>query len=348
MYIKIPKMTALSVVVILSMLWTGCTITVNQPTGAAPPMAAEAPAIVPAEEMSTLAGTGPDFPMMPTSEWMTIENGQYQWYAFSYDFDEGYAPVEIRMYTEPKDGAILTVRNAEQAQLWREEGKHEHIGCCTVQDLGGDNETDYALWAGELGSSGRYYIVVEHAKNMPEMANYRFTVEGEGVSFPVGAAMPAGEVAAAPAMDMESTPPLSMPEPIKLAGLNGTGPDYALAPTAEWTEIGEGQYQWYAFSYDFDEGYAPVEIRMYTEPKDGAILTVRNVEQAQLWREEGKHEHIGCCTVQDMGGDNETDYALWSGKLYSSGIYYVVIEHAKGVSGPVYYMFTLEGEGVSH
>ena len=90
------------------------------------------------------------------------------------------------------------------------------------------------------------------------------------------------------------------------------------------------------------------EIRMYSEPENGAILTVRNAEQADMWREDGTHEHVGCCTVQDLGDDEETDYALWAGTLDSSGTYYIVVEPAKDVVGPVSYMFTIEGEGPSY
>jgi hypothetical protein len=149
---------------------------------------------------------------------------------------------------------------------------------------------------------------------------------------------------AEPAAEAE---PVVAPEAVKLTGMNGTGPDLALAPTAEWVELGEGQHHWYAFNYDFDESYDPIEIRMYTAPEDGAILTIRNAEQAQKWRDDGTHEHTGCCTVQDLG-DKDTDYAVWAGKLDSSGTYYIVVEHAKNLSGPVYYMFTMEGEGVSY
>lgn len=343
MYTKIPKMTIVSVVVILSMLWAGCAVTVSQPVVSVPEVPVAAPAVAPAEVSAELAGTGPDFPLMPTDEWQTIESGQYQWYAFSYDFDEDYSPVEIRMFAEPKDGAILTVRNAEQAQLWREEGKQEHIGCCTVQDLGNDEETEYALWSGKLYSSGTYYIVVEHAKDLTAPVAYRFEIVGdEGVSMPA-------ELYEAVAINPQPEPPLAMAEEALTVGdTMGSGPDYAMTPTGQWTALESGQYHWYVFDYDFDADYGPVEIRIYTEPKDGAILTVRNADQAQIWREEGKHEHLGCCTVQDLGNDEETDYALWSGKLYSSGTYYIVVEHAKSMSGPAHYMFTLEGEGVSY
>jgi hypothetical protein len=306
-----------------------------------PPMVEEALMIEGAE-------SGPDFAMMPTSEWIALEQGQLHWYAFDYDFDESFAAIEIHMYSEPEDSAILTIRTEEQAQKWREDGTNEHTGCCTVQDLGGDEDTKYAVWAGKLESSGRYYMVVEHAKNVAETAYYRIEFAAqEGVSFPAGLIDPRGVMAPPAAEPAAAAEPAMAPEAVKLVGMNGSGPDFALAPTAEWVELGEGVFHWYAFSYDFDASYGPVEIRMYTEPEDGAILTVRTEEQAQKWRDDGIHEHIGCCTVQDLG-DKDTDYAVWAGKLDSSGTYYIVVEHAKNVSGPVHYMFTIEGEGATY
>jgi hypothetical protein len=291
--------------------------------------------------------SGPDFAMLPVSEWIALEAGQYHWYAFDYDFDESFEAIQIHTYTEPQDSAILTVRTEEQAQKWREDGTQEHIGCCTVQDLG-NKDTNYAAWAGKLDSSGRYYMVVEHGKNLAETAYYRIEfVAKEGVSFPAGLIDPRGVTAPPAAESPAEAKPAMASEAVKLVGMNGSGPDFALAPRSEWVELGEGMFHWYAFSYDFDESYGPMEIRVYSEPEDGAILTVRNEEQAQKWREDGTHEHTGCCTVQDLG-NKDTDYAVWAGKLESSGTYYIVVEHAKHVSGPVHYMFTIEGEGATY
>ncbi|MEZ4659798.1 MAG: hypothetical protein R2911_19760 [Caldilineaceae bacterium] len=317
------------------------------PVAAPQPAPVTEPPMVEGALMIEGAESGPDFAMMPVSEWVALEQGQYHWYAFDYDFDASFEAIEIHMYTEPEDSAILTIRTEEQAQKWRDDGIHEHTGCCTVQDLG-NKDTDYAVWAGKLESSGRYYMVVEHAKNMAETAYYRieFTAK-EGVSFPAGLIDPRGVTAPPAAEPAAEAAPAVAPEAMKLVGMNGSGPDFALAPTAEWVEIGEGVFHWYAFHYDFDASYGPVEIRMYTEPEDGAVLTVRTEEQAQKWRDDGIHEHIGCCTVQDLG-NKDTDYAVWAGKLESSGKYYIVVEHAKNVSGPVHYMFTIEGEGATY
>ena len=182
MFTNISKMVIIvSTMIVMSLLLTGCAVPSSGPVAAMPVEEVAAPAEPVVTETEELAGSGPDLAMVPTTEWMQIESGEYVWYAFNYDFDESYDAIEIRMYTEPEDGAILTIRSEEQAQKWRDDGTHEHTGCCTVQDLG-DKETDYAVWAGKLDSSGTYYIVVEHAKNMSGPVNYMFTIEGEGVS----------------------------------------------------------------------------------------------------------------------------------------------------------------------
>jgi len=312
------------------------------PATAVVELEAASAAVHPALPAVTLKESGPDFSMAPTNDWVGIEKGEYHWYAFDYDFDEDFDPIEVRMYAAPEDAAILTVRNAEQADKWREDGTHEHLGCCTVQEFGNGEETPYAVWAGTLDSSGRYYLVVEHPGTIGERAYYRFELAAsEGVSF-VGAT----DASVAPAMQVAA-------EPVAETSLPGTeikesGPDFAIAPTAEWTTIGEGEYQWYKINYDYDEDFEPFEIRIYTEPEDGAILTVRTMEQADRWREDGVHEHVGCCTIQDLGDDSETDYALWSGTLGSSGTYYLVVEHDNNVTGPVSYLITINGDGVTY
>jgi hypothetical protein len=315
--------TIIVLVLTVILLWAG-------------PVAAQAP-----------QGTGPDEPLIPTGQWTEIESGDYHWYAFHFDYDADRVadPIEIRLYAEPYDIATLTVRNEEQADLWRADGEQAHFGCCTMvdEDKDEDGKADYAIWAGTLRSSGTYYIVVEHARNVSEPVAYRFTMSGRGFSFPTAAPAPAPAAAA---------PVVTAPTPITLAGLNGTGPDYALAPTGETTLIKEGEYHWYAFKFDYDEDavMTPVEIRFYDWPADGATLTVRNAAQAEQWRQEGEQEHFGCCTLveEDADDDGIADYAVWAGNLRESGTYYIVVEHAKNMHEPVTYHFELTGDGVSY
>lgn len=311
-----------------------------------------------------LTGAGPDFAMEPTDQWMTLEPGQVHWYTFNFDYwgDED-APrmekLEFRLYTDPFDGAVLTVRNEQQVELWRQDGTHEWFGCAAPEELrdadwDADGKTDYALWAGEITTSGKYYIVIKMAAHMNQPVRYRFTMAGDGIVMPARApAVPAEPVMVEElALEVE-------PAPAAVSPLMGTGPDYAMKPVAEWREIGEGELHWYAFDFTYWKDkdapeMKPIVIRLYTDPFDKATLTVRDEHQAELWRQDGKQEHFGCCTPSELGSgyefdkDGLTDYAIWSGQLKSDGRYYLVVEHAKNVSGPVRYMFTIEGDGITN
>ena len=147
-----------------------------------------------------LLGTGPDFAMSPDGEWTPLENGQYHWYKFTFDQSEDWTePVTIRLFSEPADTAILTVRNGEQANLWRNDGEHKHFGCCSRPEFTTQVETDdedeedgmieetaqldHAVWSGDLTASGVYYLVVEHARDSVEPAFYRFDIVGQGLDF---------------------------------------------------------------------------------------------------------------------------------------------------------------------
>jgi hypothetical protein len=159
------------------------------------PQLTDAPAVE-----ATLLGTGPDYAMQPTGEWTELEGGGYHWYKFIFDEDEDWTkPVTIRLYSDPLDGTIATVRNGDQAELWRQEGEHKHFGCCVRPEVTTQVKTDdedeedglvsetekldYAIWSADLTASGVYYIVVEHAENSTEPAFYRFDIEGDGVGF---------------------------------------------------------------------------------------------------------------------------------------------------------------------
>lgn len=335
------------------------------------PAKAEIPAqILAPVSLQGLAGSAPDYALTPTGTWTELTPGKHHWYTFDFDFDtEVKQPVTVRLYAEPQGSATLTVRNAEQAQLWKDEGEHNHFGCCSMVDvdMNENGEADYALWAGSLRESGRYYIVAELNEGETAPAYYRFTISGENLSFPqlneapVALASPEIMQEAEMQQAMAKSTAETMPAP----DWAGTGPDFAMAPNDEWQSLDPGAYHWYKFTFDENKDWTePLAIRLYTEPADAAILTVRNGEQAEFWRQEGVHEHFGCCVpkeetkkeINDDGdqehGDGTTtealDYAFWSADLTESGIYYLVVEHAENLSEPAFYRFEMDGDGVSY
>ena len=345
---------------------------VPEPMAAAAPMP-ETDATMQPVMLTEMAGSGPDFALAPTGEWTMLEPGEYHWYFFDFDFDEDIArPVEVRLFAEPYESAILTVRNEDQAQLWRDEGEQLHFGCCSMVDIdkNDDGMRDYGVWAGSLRESGRYYIVLEHARDKTEPAYYRFTISGDNLSFPpmdgmtITAAAPESttpETEAMTAEPMAAAAPAPMPE--EMNELLGTGPDFAMEPTADWVKLQAGQYHWYKFNYDDDDDWTqPVRIELYSRPDDLAVLTVRNGDQAELWRQDGEHAHFGCCVPEEITSTEEnvddidedrlaeetsrTAYALWSGDLGASGTYYIVVEHAQNSTEPTFYRFEMSGDGL--
>lgn len=363
MFKFVKAVTLTSLLVALSLLWTACTVTVAPPnttvtaaenmTIPAPENEAEMEAMeIEAQPAETpkLAGISPDDAIAPTGEWTTITNGEQHWFTFHHDFDADITePIEIQMYTDPQDSAILRLLNREQVQLWNTEGKLEYFGDANIQEYDPETEErpDHAVWIGQLFSTGTYHIMVETAKDFEGTASYRFTMNGPNLSFPEAAVEPAAIPPAAveaPSIEIEAR---------LLTGLEGSGPDNTLVPTGEWTEVKRDEYHWYAFDYDFDEDYGDFEIRLYSEPADGAILLLLNREQAQLWRSEGELEYFGNTAVAELQDEDaeevqKADYANWLGHPGSSGTYYIVVKTEKNVDGPVAYRFTIEGEGVSY
>jgi hypothetical protein len=305
-----------------------------------------------------------DYALVPTGAWTEMEANGAHWYVFDFDYDDDATDaVRVRLYNEPYEDVVLTVRNAEQANMWRQVGENEHFGCCSLVDVDNDDDgrLDYAEWEGSLRSSGRYFIVVESAEGAQTPAFYRFTLSGDNLSFPRLVEQTAGVVA--PIAEPKLAPePVAMAEPMMEAlepdGLMGTGPDFAMQPTEAWTELEKGKQHWYKFTYDDDDDNAePVAIHMFTDPSDATILTVRNGDQAEAWRQDGENLHFGCCTPAkttsgDEEGDEEIDekdlaYAQWVAQLTESGEYYIVIEHAENVDEPGFYRFEISGDGVA-
>lgn len=332
----------------------------------AAPLTIEAPAAAMAPvALASLAGSAPDYALVPTGAWTELTPESKHWYVFDFDYDEDINdPVGIRLYNEPYEDVVLTVRNSEQADLWRRDGEKEHFGCCSLVDVDndGDGKFDYSEWEGSLRESGRYYIVVEPAEGTKTPAYYRFTLTGDNLTFPrlveetAGVVAPVAEPKPAPEAVAMAEPKM---EAAELTGLMGTGPDFVMKPTEKWMELEKSQQHWYKFIYnDDDDHQLPVTIHMFTNPSNATILTVRNGNQAEAWRQDGENLHFGCCTpatttTGDQEGDEKIDekdleYAQWTAELTESGEYYIVIEHAENVDEPGFYRFEVRGDGVAY
>ena len=286
-----------------------------------------------------LTGTGPDFPMSPGTSWVSIEPGEYQWYVFDYKEKAKNQPMVVKIFSDPPESVNLTIRNCQQADLWRSQGKHVCFGCCTpvTTDADKDGKADYAQWAGKIGANGTYYMVAEHAKNMTGTANYRIEISGEGYTL---------REAPAP-VEAPAAPVVEAAKPVTMLG---GGPDEAMALTTEPQTIQPGEYQWFYFDYSRDskkkdEDLRNVEIKLFSEPPGVAVLTIRNGDNANAWRRDGTHESFGACTCAnvDRDKDNVSDYGIWCGRLCASGRYYVVIEHSRNSTVPATYRLEISG-----
>jgi hypothetical protein len=328
--------------------------------------------------MAAHAGERPFFAMPISQEWNNLSADQQHWYAFTYDFDENYGPLEVIVHADPAKSAIVTIRNEDQARLWAQDGTQEHVGCCTELEIDNkvyddededfDEDKDYGdqrvkapymHWAADELASGKYYIVVSRAAGFTGDIAYRLEVMGEGVFSEQATVEPAAESvavlpAAAPAMELAAQ-----------AVRAGESPALALPITTEWVSVAAGEPDWYAFTYDDDDTYGPLELRVYADPEQSAVVTVRNQAQAELWVQDGAEEHFGCCTPADIANkvfDDEGDdfdedkdygdrtvqapYMRWAADDLASGQYYIVVALAEGAEGPAMYRLEVFGEGV--
>ncbi len=154
--------------------------------------------------------TAPAIPAPVVGEWTEIQSGGNHWYSFKYDFDTLNRPAEILMFTEPNESVTLKLLNGDQARAWQQVGgDRESFGAATTvhgnvidtsrhtandSETEQDNDSDaqshrmidemgtYASWSAVLESSGTYYILIHRDTHATGPANYRFTVNGDGVT----------------------------------------------------------------------------------------------------------------------------------------------------------------------
>lgn len=275
-------------------------------------------------------GTGPDDAMVVTDEWMPVSLGEKHWFAFNFDYDKEATDqmIQVTLYAKPKNGATFSVFTPAEAEHWRKTGEYVAIGA------GSENEfaKGQLSWAGTFKSSGTYYVVVEHSTLVKSPTDCKLEVTGKGVSTAVAVAAPA-PVAAAPA-------------PAAPVALEGSGPDFAMKPAADYVGLASGQAHWYAFKYDYDGKVDNIIVRIYAEPKGSAFFTIRTPEQAQLWRSTGETAFCGCDTADKLAKDDQ--FKSWAGHFDGSGTYYIVVEHAKNTSAMSYYRLVIEGKNISY
>ena len=73
----------------------------------------------------------PSEPIPYADQWLEIQPGEFQWYAFKYREAEENRPLEISLYTRGGDGIRLLLLNGDQVRVWQQGGKLEHFGEAT-------------------------------------------------------------------------------------------------------------------------------------------------------------------------------------------------------------------------
>ena len=77
--------------------------------------------------------SSPKEPLAYLDQWVDIQPGEWQWYAFKYDFDDesDQAPAGIRLDTKPGEGVTLLLLNGEQVRAWEHGEKLQGFGAAT-------------------------------------------------------------------------------------------------------------------------------------------------------------------------------------------------------------------------
>ncbi len=132
-----------------------------------------------------------------------------------------------------------------------------------------------------------------------------------------------------------------VPVGVRAAEAGGTGPDDAMAPTAEWTPVNPGESHWYAFNYSGDGSQA--EVRLRAVPEAGASFEVWTPDEIHRWSLGLEVDPIGRGSADPFAQGDQ----VWSGSFTSGGTYYIVVEHDGGQPGSSYYLLQVSGDGVS-
>lgn len=117
-----------------------------------------------------------------------------------------------------------------------------------------------------------------------------------------------------------------------------------------WVTIQPGEQHWYAFGYAFDDSSDSQQtdalIKFTTNPPGGAKLVLLNREQMRDYQAGNGLKTFGAATTENVI-DSSGRYAQWSGKIDSSGTYYILIRYNPRVSGPVQYKLNAQGDGLA-
>ena len=291
----------------------------------APAMAADDPGAV---------GSGPQNPLAPTEEWVSLSNGESRWYAFR---DEGdLEDIVVRMAIQPSESALFEVLTPSQVREWANGVDFDPVGTSTVNaDL-----SDDLYWAGNFVQGDTYYVRV-FSRNVGT-SDYMLSINGEDVSFPQAALESAAPESAAEVLEEANIIVDADTAEVAAMLVAGVGPDTAVAPMGESMQIQGTEKHWYAFRDEGDGAAINVELDAAI---DGRLaFEVWTPEQINLWTNGKDFDPIGA------GTENEFVSAdlFWSGSFVKGDTYYVIVEQINPADSAVTYSISVNGDDVSY
>lgn len=273
-------------------------------------------------------------PLLATDTWVSLANGERHWYAFR---DEGDSTtIAVRMTVLPEHSAAFWVLTPEQFKRWQQGEAIEAVGAGTEPALFYHD----LYWTGSFVQSGIYYVLVE--SNGQGVSNYKLTIRGDRISFPLQRFPIIGQV---PACPTDGSQPAPSPTPnggeANPSALVVSSPESPLPPVGKLVTIAVGESHWYAFRDEGDE--ASIQIRADATPDACLTFQVWTPENLQRWQQGQEFRPVG------QGTTNATLKAdlFWSGSFVKSGIYYVVVKHNPALSNSCTYALTVTGDDVS-
>ena len=302
--------------------------------------------------LSLAAVSSPNAPLAVSAQTRRLEVGAVDWYAFTTaGKDRNNDPSHVLIaLNAPNDSATFKVWTAEglRERATEDRGKPVHAmgegtaaeyqdGGQTLERYGGD-----LVWYNGFNVGGTYYVQVAQSGATP--SDYRLTIVGDNVSFPMNAATANAATASAaqPAQVATAVTNLAIPAAI----VPGSGMSTAMTPNGQMKTLNPGERQWFAVTLGRsakDEDKQNLNVELMTSAS-GAKFNVwtaeRLAERATSDDPDKKAPPIGRGTVNSYQDgsktlDRDNGYLTWSGDTSSGGTYYIVVESTSGA--PIQY-----------
>lgn len=312
-----------------------------------------------AQDMSTGAGDGPGTAVSPSTGFVRIEPGSWQWYLFRsqrpVNVEETDEEIAEAVVTNPEDATIdATVRvdsgnvdfevwSADDLNNWINDEDFNPTGVGTTNEF---MNGDPLFWQGTFQGNNNYYLIIKNRSTEP--AFYSLDVTGD-VSFPSQLALNSSAAAAPvavaqpqqPVMSEEmgltvDQPAASTPaEPTMMANMGGD-PESALRPVDSVVSIESGKWQWYSFRAQKPAGVEDNDEDVVTDPTLATVDAVLRVQSGQVdfevwskddlnnWRNDEDFNPTGAGTTNEfMNGDPLS----WQGTFDNNNVYYLVVKN---------------------